>query len=95
MTREPGRFATLNLAGYTVEVHWVKGLVGMAEATGRYLDRRIELDIDLGTVEATETLLHECIHAVEDIFGLDLAEDTVRPLSLGLHQMLRAYLCVF
>ena len=90
----PGHAFTLNLAGYRVNVEWRKGLEDYAECAGRWdPDKRlIELDADLTPTEAKETLIHECVHAVSDLYDLDLEESQVRILGLGLHQMLTPFI---
>ena len=82
--------ATLPLAGYHVPVVLVEGLAESAGADGQWSPERrvIELDAGLAEDERLEVLLHECLHAVADLYGRRLSEATVRTLALGLHQML-------
>lgn len=88
----------LKLGGYDIPVHLVKDLVTTEECAGRWsqLLRRIDIDADIAKdpLEAPEVLMHECIHAVSDFYGLDIDEQRVRILALGLHQMLKPYIKV-
>lgn len=94
--RKPGTFTVLELAGHSVEVQWIKGLTDEHECAGswNWAKMRIELDADLSAVEAQETLIHECAHAVSDLRALDLSESQVRHLGLDLQQMLKPFLRV-
>ena len=90
----PGQAFVLNLAGYKVTVEWRADLQDYAECSGRWdpNKRTIELDAGLSPTESKETLIHECVHAISDLYALDLEEATVRILGLGLHQMLASFI---
>ena len=55
-----------------------------------YVHQSIGINIGLAGDAKLETLLHECIHAVSGDMGLGLHEKQVRPLSVGLYQVLKA-----
>ncbi len=52
-------------------------------------DQIIQVDRNQHPETRAETLLHECIHAVEDALGLDFEEAEVGVLSRGLFALLR------
>lgn len=54
----------------------------------------IRLAKDIPASKLGETLIHECTHAVDVEFALNLTEKQVRTLALGLHQMLAPFLKV-
>ncbi len=88
----------LDLAGYAIPVRLVKDLQATEECAGRWSNelRRIDIDFDIAQYqeELCEVLIHECAHAVSDFYGLDIDEQRVRILALGLHQMLKPFIKV-
>lgn len=81
---------SLPLFGYAIPVHLVDGLADQGGAEGSWSPerRRIYLDAGLEPERRIEVLVHECLHAVADLAGIELDELHVRVLALGLHQML-------
>jgi transketolase C-terminal domain/subunit len=49
----------------------------------------ITLDADLSHEQKCATLLHECIHAMDDVYAIGLSEEQVVKLGTGLYLMLR------
>jgi hypothetical protein len=91
--RQTKRLPDLKIGGHTVRVHLQRNLIKDEAAAGMYIaSGDIYLDASLPPEQLKETLLHECIHACEHIYGLRLPERTVRELGIGLHQMLGSYL---
>jgi hypothetical protein len=96
MKRKPGKFMKLPLGGFEYTVLWVDDLKDEAGARcfgmQSSADRTIELDMDMEPDQAVSTLLHECMHAVSCVYGLNLSEIKVRCLEVGLFQMLGSLL---
>lgn len=84
----------LPLGGYEIPVYSVKGLTAKHNVAGRFLlkERQIEIDSALDEDEWWETLIHESVHACEEIYGFSLSEKTVERLGFGLWSMLRGFL---
>jgi hypothetical protein len=73
-------------------VRLVKGLVSKDQCAGSYLDGIIEIDPDISPDAMMETLIHECIHAWEDVNDCNLGEKRVRSLGFGLYSLLKPFL---
>lgn len=54
-----------------------------------YDDREICLSNNLKGTRLMEIFLHECIHAISDIYGICLSEEQVRVLGVSLIQLIR------
>lgn len=50
-------------------------------------ERRIRLRPGLDPAEAQDTILHERLHAISDLYGLDLSHSAIHTLAMGLAQM--------
>lgn len=84
----------IQIAGHSVSVEWKKGLIEDYDAAGdwSFHDYAVRLDDELGETDAQVYLIHECTHAVSDVYGLGLEENQVRILAEGLQQMLAKFL---
>ena len=52
-------------------------------------NRRIVLKKDLSDTRLMETFLHECLHAVDDIYRLSINETQVNILGIGILNLIR------
>ncbi len=84
----------LPLSGHIIDVQWVEDLIDDHEASGDWSHENwaIRLDSGLTKPEAQAILIHECSHAVSDVYGLKLEENQIRVLAEGLQQMLAKFL---
>lgn len=49
-----------------------------------YYQRQIRIDKDMTEQDKKETLLHEIIHGIDDLMGIELDESQTRKLGVGL-----------
>lgn len=82
------------IAGHKWVTRYVKGLMEQRNLFGQclYPQRVIELDESLQGESHDETLMHEHIHAVAFEYGINVPENKVRILGLGLHQAFKPWL---
>lgn len=81
-------FMSLRIAGKLHKVKWgvdLEGDCGLME----FKPLRISVGRDMAPDEERESLLHEVMHAIEYQQGLELKEDQIRQLSIGLFEVLR------
>ena len=86
--------AKLKLGGHTWQVERHDMRVERLWGETIHFEKRIRLEKTMSGPQLDETLIHECIHAVNNTMGHDLTEETVRQLAVGLQQMLAPYLRV-
>jgi Zn-dependent peptidase ImmA (M78 family) len=82
----------INLCGHTYEVIYKKQiLMDGRECYGLCdIDKHvIYLKTGMAETQRMDVLLHECIHAIEGIFGLNLTETAVNNLAIGLLSLIR------
>lgn len=63
---------------------------GFAKGAYMRLNGEILIDQDLSPQFQNEVLLHEALHAIDDVYGLDLSEEQVRVLGVALNHLIRA-----
>lgn len=82
----------LNLAGHT----WTVERADFDDRWGETEphEQTIRLAREIPASKLSEILIHECAHAIDVEFALNLTERQVRTLSLGLGQMLAPFLKV-
>ena len=66
------------------QTDFTRDIIGRVDCTVQ----AIHLREGLAVQQATETLLHECIHVISDYFSLDLEENQVQALGAGLYAVL-------
>ena len=82
--------STIQIAGHAISIVPVDGLQAAEGLNGDWNEVRLRIRIDssLTGSRRQEIILHECIHAISTLNGLNLEESQVRTLGLGLQQML-------
>ena len=60
---------------------WVEGLWDAAKG-------KIRINAGMPDDQWVDTLVHECMHAISDIYGLDLDHSAIHTIAVGLTQML-------
>ena len=63
-----------------IEDGWARGICHAYTNT-------VAIDGDLGKAQQEITLLHELIHAVDDVLSIDLSEEQVHALGAGLYSL--------
>lgn len=80
---------SFTLGGYL----WTVKTKPLSDKFGKCVLRKRTIYIDSGILNderlLSETLLHELVHAVEMTYGLDLSEQDVMTLGVGLSEALR------
>lgn len=78
----------LKIGAYDYKIKWKKGLVCKdKEELWGWCDQNnhvIYLSKKMGTKRLREVIIHECIHAIEDSYGIELGEKKVNILGLAL-----------
>ena len=82
----------LNICGHQFKIVYKKGLVhnqapcwGMCDTEKQI----IYLVYGMSPTKKMEIFLHECLHAIETIYNLNLSEIAVKQLSLGILSAIR------
>ena len=94
-------FTHLRCLGKELEIQWNQELMGHFGVFGTFEPVRMVVRLGTGHSEdqTRETLLHEVMHAVEHQMNLQITEENIRQLSVGLYAMLKdnprfaAFLC--
>lgn len=55
----------------------------------RYVDQEMRLDANMTPERKRLVLIHEALHAIEDLRGLDLGEKTIITLGTAIYELLR------
>ena len=74
----------LNIGPFKVPVEFVPNLVDCGECSTAPPGPKIRIAADLAPGWKELTLLHEALHIISDILDLDLKEQQVRGLEVGL-----------
>lgn len=80
---------TVKIAGYSVAIKEMNNLYRDRGDFGQWEHPALAINIDTTLPDPLrqETLLHEVIHAINDIYGLDFKHEQVNLLSVALHQV--------
>lgn len=80
---------SVKIGAYRYKIKWVNSLIvdeddcyGNCDANECIIFLR--KDIKNNPVRLQEVFLHECLHAIEHSYGMDLPETTINQLGLGL-----------
>ena len=82
----------LIVAGHTIKVEYLKDMtLNGTEIWGLYDDDKHKISLRTGMDESRrmEVFLHECIHAIDHIHGLNLTEKAVNILGIELLALVR------
>ena len=80
----------INIAGYDITVKYGKKLfVDNEECFGFYDTKKKQIVLSKGMSPARkrEIFLHEFLHAIEDIYRIDITEEGVSCFAIGLSQL--------
>ena len=96
--KHKGRFPKhIKLAGMKLPLHMCDKIDVVSEgeeglAHGAYNGEQGWIFLDnKGSDQFTqETLMHECVHAIDALYKLDLSEAQVRYLSMGINNLIRS-----
>jgi len=82
---------TVKIGYLTYEITEVESVNKFESRKGEidYFSRQIRIDKDMTLQDKKETLIHEIIHGVEEFMGINLEEDHVRKLGVGLAMVIR------
>lgn len=81
----------VNISGYDITIKYAKKVVVNGdECYGVYDSSSKEIILSKGMSDARkrEIFLHEFLHAIEDIYRIDITEDNISCFALGLSQLL-------
>lgn len=82
---------TLDISGYTLKIEYKKKIfVNNEECFGTYNPETkiISLVKGMSPVRKKEIFLHEYIHFLEDIYRIEIREENVASLALGILQII-------
>ena len=81
----------IRISGYTLKIEYKKKIfVNGNECFGVYNpeNKTVSLVKGMSPTRKKEIFLHEYIHFLEDIYRIDIAEDEVSSLALGILQII-------
>jgi hypothetical protein len=92
----------VNIGGTTYKVKKVRGLKANNQEVWGYCDYKnhvIAVEVDISEDVQEQAFLHECVHAINDVWGID-KEDTVDEskvdrMAHGLHALINQNKAVF
>ncbi len=82
----------IEISGYTLKIKYKNKIIEEGkECFGTYdpENKTIELSKGMSPVRKQEIFLHEYIHFLEDIYRIEMVEDNVSALALGILQLIR------
>lgn len=86
--KRPDRIKAL---GKRFRVQYVTGLPLTADETGECDSEKQVISIldNQGLEAEQDTVLHECLHVLEDLMGLTFAHDDIVRLTTGIHALIK------
>jgi hypothetical protein len=81
---------TITLAGFRIKTIYNPTLLADRERYGEYCSRTMTITIDsnLSQQRKALTYVHELVEAIQDIYHLDMDENVIQAVGIGIHEII-------